>query len=170
MTGELTTKEQEIKKIMEEVFVPVLHDILSKANPKEYEKWQGNACRQTALFSAKLLQEFLPEYQWSVWDGNFNDLILGQQRHFDHAWVYGVNRSEGRRLLVDLARVHQERLFVITGGNHYPKDHPEYVHLTELSRRKINIDEMMGIEEHYTQMNSNDLLKLIQTKMVERFT
>jgi hypothetical protein len=151
--------------VMEEGFTPALHSILQEANPKEYEKWQGNACRQAAILSIPMLRELLPNYTWAAWDGWFDDIVHGKNVHYNHAWVYGRDKETGRKLLVDLARQHHERLFVLVDSNRYPKDHPEYVNMKEVRRERLDIDNNLRDIEYYTKLKGYQLLQLVRERM-----
>lgn len=157
----LTAREEEVKRIMEERFIPALHDFLERSNPSEYKKWQGNACRQTAVLAVPILEALLPEYKWTAWDGDFEDIVYGQKRTYNHAWVYGVNRKEGRRLLVDLSRIHHERLFMLVSSNKYPKDHPSYVNMVELRRQPLDVQEKLGEVEYYSRKPGRAILEYL---------
>lgn len=163
----LTDKEFKVKIIMEELFLPALHKLVSEANPKAYKQWGGNACRQSAFFGRKLLSNLLPEYKWTVWDGDFDDILDGKPIHYNHAWIYGVDKESGRRLLVDLARQHHERLFIEVSGNRYPKDHPSYQHMKEVRREKVNLDEWEQSPEFYTQMMPAEFMASIAALMTK---
>jgi hypothetical protein len=159
----LTEREQLAKDFMENVFLAELHSILRKASPSKYKQWGGNACRQTAIFGTKFLESLLPEYRWTAWDGVFDDVIKGQKVTYNHAWVFGTNNKEGRRLLVDLARLYQERLFVIANSNSYPKDHQEYIDMKEVKRMPIDVESSMNEVEYYTGRSGKEVLqKLIE--------
>jgi hypothetical protein len=161
----LTAKEGTVKEIMEERFIPALHSFLERSNPAEYKKWQGNACRQTAVFAVPILEALLPDYKWTAWDGDFEDIVYGREVTYNHAWVYGVNRKEGRRLLVDLSRIHHERLFIEVDSNKYPKDHPSYIHMKELRRKEMDVQEMLDDTEYYSRKPSRDILEYLVEEM-----
>ncbi|MGG1263797.1 hypothetical protein [Brevibacillus laterosporus] len=164
---ELTFREEVAKSFMEERFLPALHKLISTINPKEYEKWGGNACRQTAIFGSLYLERLLPEYTWSMWDGIFNDIVNDRKVTYNHAWLYGVNKENGKRLLVDLSRVHHERLFIVVTGNRYPKDHPSYKDMVEISRKKLNARELMKLPEYYTDLKVGEFLTKLEAFMAE---
>jgi len=155
---ELTKKEQSIKSLMFNLFIPSLNYYLEVHNPKEYALWQGNCCRQTAILGAMVLKVALPEYKWSAWDGDFSDILFGKRVEYNHAWIYGINQQTGRALLVDLARLHKERLFISTRANAYPHDHPEYKDQVELNRERLDLDESMKGTEYYTGLPSQQVL------------
>lgn len=161
----LTKREREVKMTMEEQFIPALHKILSTQNPQAYATWGGNACRQTAILGAKLLEELLPEYKWEAWDADFNDIILGRPTAYNHAWIYGMHKTEERKLLVDLSRNFQERLFMVTEVNEYPKDHPEYQHMETIRKTKLNLKKMIKEHEYFTSLKGVDLYKLVKKEM-----
>lgn len=162
---ELTTEELKVKHFIEEQFVPALHDIIVSKNPKEYEKWGGNACKQTAIFGSVFLNTLLPQYQWTVWEGIFTDIVHGKEVTYNHAWIYGVDRKLGKRLLVDASRNHHERLFLPVAGNKYPKDHPAYVHMKELHREKLDVGALLKEQEFYTRLPSEKLMRLLVKKL-----
>lgn len=159
---ELNSQEQAAKEYIEYKFVPVLHEFLKSRNPKEYRRWGGNACKQTAIFGSLFLNELLPNYKWSVWEGLFKDIVKGREVTYNHAWIYGVDRQAGRRLLVDASRNHHERLFIVVGGNKYPKDHPSYLYMEEIERHKLDIQEALKDKEYYTFLDTLDFLSQIR--------
>jgi hypothetical protein len=168
----MTNQELIVKYYMEEKFLPALHKLVSTANPAMYKKWGGNACRQTALFGKLFLDKLLPQYSWAVWDGIFEEDVKGKLKRYNHAWVYGVDKDSGKRLLVDLARQYKERLFIEVTANRYPKDHPEYVNMKELSREKADVADWLNSPEFYTSLNCDDfiakLVEIIESEAVTK--
>ncbi|MCZ4246874.1 hypothetical protein BXO87_01865 [Bacillus sp. GZB] len=164
----LNKKELEIKNLMENVFVPTLHGILQKANPRAYRQWGGNACRQTAIFGAAILRHLLPEYKWTVWDGDFSDIVKGRKVEYNHAWIHGVNKKERKGLLVDLSRLYHERLFLPVTQNKYPKKHPSYENMRLIRKKQMDIEECLNEIEYYTEKEGRELLTTIVTEMTLR--
>lgn len=154
----LNEREESVKRFMEELFVPALHQVVEEANPEQYKKWGGNACRQTAFFGRKILADLLPDYTWTVWDGIFDDIVNDKPVQYNHAWIYGVDKASGKRLLVDLARLHHERLFIEVTGNRYPKDHPSYFHMKEVKREKVDLEDWGRAPEYYTQLDASSFM------------
>ncbi|WNW25099.1 hypothetical protein RS399_04070 [Bacillus inaquosorum] len=153
------------KNLMENLFVPTLHNILQKANPQAYKKWGGNACRQTAIFGAAILRHLLPEYTWTVWDGDFSDIVNGKKVKYNHAWIHGVNKKERKGLLIDLSRLYHERLFLPVTKNKYPKKHPSYQHMRLIRKKPMDIEECLNDIEYYTGKSGHELLSIILTEM-----
>jgi hypothetical protein len=161
---ELTNEEQRVKVVMEGMFIPALHDVLKKANPAEYAKWQGNACRQTAVFGTWYLRHVLPTYTWTAWDGIFKDIVRNERVTYNHAWIFGKD-SRNNRLLVDLSRQHHERLFIPTMGNRYPREHPEYTNMDIVNRVRIDMEASMLEVEYYTNLPSLKVYDMIVSRM-----
>lgn len=162
---ELSGQESVVRNFMYASFVPSLHKILKNANPAQYERWNGNACRQTAIFAHHFLENLLPNYEWTAWDGDFSDIVHGQRRKYNHAWNYGVDKANNKGLLVDLSRVNKERLFIPVKANKYPKDHPEYKDMRLISKEKMNIEQRMQEYEYYTYLKGPDLLEKLVTEV-----
>lgn len=161
----MESKILEVKKQMFEEFLPVLNKILQDANPSLYQKWQGNCCRQTAIFGCYILAHLLPHYEWETWVGEFNDVIYSKPQQYDHAWIFGKNPSNGMDLFVDLARIHKERIFQEVIGNQYPKN-PDYEDMVELSRSKINwMQSILQDKEYYTECFGIKIANQIWTLM-----
>lgn len=159
---ELNTKEQQVKIFMFNRVVPAIHKVLKDGNPNLYQQWGGNTCRQSAVFGVKFLEELLPEYDWTVWDGDFGDKIRGQHTKYNHAWIYGIHKETKKGLLVDLSRVDRERLFLPTTSNKYPKDHPEYKEMRLIQKTKLDYNQMIEDDiEYYTQLPSTEVLNNI---------
>lgn len=161
----LNDKEIMAKEYMFEVFIPSIHELIKSRNSEEYEKWGGNCCRQSAIFGAVVLSEILPEYTWTVWDGVMDDVIRGKEVNYNHAWIFG--KCDGKRLLVDLSRQYQERLFIEVKVNGYPKDHPEYANMVITSREQLDWKKAFDDDlEYYTQLSGKDfyeeLIKISQ--------
>jgi hypothetical protein len=163
-----TTEEMHAKTFISEVFTPTLHNVLQTANPGLYEIWSGNACRQAAVFGTLFLKELLPNYRWTAWDGFFHDKVVieGQLRDvaYNHAWIYGIDFKAKRSILVDPSRQKQERLFLLTEKNEYPKDHVDYQYLIKRSSKKIDLKARMKEDEFYTGLSSKELLVLLQER------
>lgn len=160
----VTEREKYVKQFMENDFVTALHDTFKNANPVEYQRWGGNACRQTAIFGVKFLEKLLPTYKWEAWDGDFDDVVNGKPVKYNHAWIYGIEESTGKKLLVDLSRIFHERLFLFVEHNEYPKGHPSYINMKELKRVKMDIKDCMKDHEYYTSERSVKVLELLKTK------
>jgi hypothetical protein len=110
----------------------------------------------------------LPDFEWYAWEADFDDILDGKPQRYQHAWIYG--KSKAKKYLIDLARSHKETLFIEVQGNRYPKDHPDYIHMKELSRSRINWEELLREtdSEWYTGRPSidvvKDIIKEIQNK------
>jgi len=159
-----------VKKQMYECFIPLLHQILRYTNPELYDKWQGNCCRQTAIFGAFILNKLLPDYEWEVWDGEFDDIVYGVSRHYNHAWIYGRPSPYrgGRGLFVDLSRQHHERLFEQTDKNEYPADNSSYMYMKETSREQLPWKDLIDdpdVREYYTNMPNGLVARVLWERM-----
>lgn len=165
----LSKREEQIKYYMENCFVPALHKVVkgySEESKRKYEMYNGNLCRQTAIFGATFLQNVLaPEYEWTVWEGDFEDKYEGKDVRYQHAWIFGKSPN-GERLLLDLSNQVKERLFIKVKVNGYPKQ-GEHKHMRELGRMKLNHNEMFaGTDvEYMTQISSPQLMKLVIEEM-----
>ena len=74
-----------------------------RARKSEYLKWQGNACRQTAMFVAEFLQAQYPKAVIKLYDGTFEDPYHGSR---EHAYVFmKLDEEDTTGVLVDVARV-----------------------------------------------------------------
>jgi hypothetical protein len=166
MTDNLVVTNREIltKNFMVNNFIPTLHSTLEESNPFQYQKWGGNACRQTAIFGVKFLEKLLPTYKWEAWDGIFDDIVRGKKVNYNHAWIYGEEQSTGKKLLVDLSRNLHERLFLFVEENDYPRDYPTYKNMIEINRQKIDIKDCMNDLEYYTSLRSQKLLQILKEK------
>ncbi len=168
MSSYLTKKEELAKEIMFEHFIPVLHRTLENGNREKYATWNGNACRQSAILGVKILEILLPEYEWLVYDGQFQDIVLGNQCKYNHAWIFGVHKEEDRKLLVDLARKYQEQLFIVTERNSYPSWHEEYKDTIILRSEEMDVEKRLREKEFYTGIYGYRLLKIIIDEMAKR--
>ena len=121
----------------------------------EYLKWQGNACRQTAMFVAEFLGAQYPGSIVSLYDGLFRDDYNGEH---EHAYVFvKFDKDDDTGLLVDVARVSYPCIVQF--------DYPEVLAtnlsstLTRLAQHPviqtkatlINWNGMLGSPEYYTQ-------------------
>ena len=158
----LHDREVKVKNYMERRVIPYLDDLFKRSNPQMYEMYQGNFCRQAAIYGNLLLQELLPEYQWSSWEALFHDKLYGQETRYEHAWIFGQHKEKDRNLLIDLTRNYRERLFIYTEENRYPKDHPEYQYMEEQSRSEINIEEQIEEQEFYTSLRAKRVIEKIK--------
>lgn len=150
------------KNFMETIFVPALHKMIKSKNPTEYEKWQGNLCRQTAIFGALILSTINNDVDWQVWDGIFEDIYCGKRVTYNHAWIFGKDKNTGQRYLVDLSRNHKERLFIEVNSNRYPRDHEEYKDMREVSRNKLDWESMLSEKEYFTNLDGKEFMNELQ--------
>jgi hypothetical protein len=162
---ELTIREDIAKDFMFRCFIPALHTLVSR-NVEKYKQWGGNTCRQSAVFGTHYLNMFLVEYEWTVWDGIFDDIIRGKSTRYNHAWIMGKDRNTGRRLLVDLSRVAHERLFIVVLANRYPKDHEDYKNMKEVSREQLDWRKMIEEDrEYYTALSGEEFIQELNKLM-----
>lgn len=160
----LTEKELFVRNFMGNTFIPNLHATLKEANPKKYEEWDGNTHHQSAIFGAYILKILLSEYEWSVWEGTFENIVLNKKVICDHAWIYGVDEINHKRLFVDLSINHHERLFIEVANNAYLNHHPIYENMKEIQRNKISYKEKLKEIEYYTQKPSYVVLQELLKK------
>lgn len=158
---ELTQNEMKVRNFMFNKFIPALHNLVRTADPIKYRTWNGNTCRQSAVFGSIYLRKLLPEYKWTAWDGDFSDIYQGQRVKYNHAWIHGVDKKNNKGLLVDLSRVDRERLFIPVKSNKYPKDHPEYKNMKLIHKQEMNIDEF------YTMLKGEDFIKRLNLDIDE---
>lgn len=172
MTTTLTTEELQAKQFIEEQFIPTLDAIFFEKNPLEYLRWNQNSCRQSAVFGVHFLKELLPQYKWYAWDGDFKDYIRVDghwtEVEYNHAWIYGIDHKNKRKLLVDPSRNKKERLFMVVEENEYPVWHPDYMFMEKLRSYKMDIRKRMKEIEYYTAMKSTDLLALIKERIEQK--
>jgi hypothetical protein len=166
MIEEINVTEREIKtrNFMVNTFIPTLHSVLKEADSFQYLKWGGNACRQTAIFGVKFLEKLLPTYKWEAWDGTFDDIVNGKPVKYNHAWIYGEDKSSGKKLLIDLSRNLHERLYLFVAVNDYPREHPTYNNMIEIHREKLDVKSCMKDHEFYTGLKSPRLLQILKDK------
>ncbi|MGV4321265.1 hypothetical protein [Bacillus mojavensis] len=164
---ELTQNEQKVKDFMFNKFIPALHRLVSTSDPIKYQTWNGNTCRQSAVFGLVYLRKLLPEYEWTAWDGDFSDIYRGKRVEYNHAWIHGVDKKNNKGLLVDLSRVDRERLFLPVKANKYPKNHPEYKSMKLIRKKKINIEDRLNEEEFYTNLKGDEFIKKLNLDVIE---
>lgn len=158
------TEIELLERQMQEIFKPSLKQVLFLANPTEFERWQGNHCRQSALIGAYVLNRLAPQYKWAVWDGEFDDIIYGKPYRYRHAWIYGESLNGDKDIFVDLSRQHHQCLFVEVTENKYP-DGYGYDDMKELKREQIDWQNFIAQPEYYTNVSGevlgNEMLQVI---------
>jgi hypothetical protein len=157
-------KIEEIKIFMETMFVPAMKELFKEHSPEKYEEYQGNCCRQVAVFGCHLLSNLLPDIEWNAWQGEYKDKLFGKDVTYVHAWIYGKG---DKRFLIDMARSHKENLFIETQGNRYPKDHPDYKDMIENWREKLDWRSMFKETEYLTGLPSYKVMGLIADKVLK---
>lgn len=164
----LSKEEERAKLFMYNSFIGALQEILQeKGNKEKYEKWQGNCCRQTAIYGACILEQLLPQYDWKVWQGEMTDVVYGKEVEYDHAWIFGRNRD--KRLLVDLSRDYRERVFEEVKTNSYPKTEA-WKDMKILKREQLDWKKLLKEErEFYTGMTGEEIMKEISKRVGVRF-
>jgi hypothetical protein len=161
----LTQREELAKKFMEEQFVPTIRDFFKLKAPSKYKLWGGNCCRQIAIFGAYFLSKSLTDYRFTVWDGNFEDMMEGRKVVYNHAWIYAVSKDKQRKLFIDMGRSLQENIFVEQSRNAYDNNLPGYNYIKELERTQLDWETMLATEiEYYTGIQSMELAKILESK------
>lgn len=160
----LTTREFFVKSYLEEEVIPFLDNLFKKSDPFKYELYQGNACRQYAVYGSLLLAELLPTFEWEVWEGRFSDIVHDQSVEYEHAWIYGKEKRGNRKFLIDLSRNHHQRLFILVPKNRYPQNHTSYRHMKNLWKKRVRWDEYMTDQEFYTGLETEKLHDLIKVE------
>lgn len=116
-------------------------------NPKEMQKWQFNACLQTAVVVAwfmKMQQDYSPALKGTIhmYEGEFKspDHIVSET--YNHAWVF----IEGPDLFIDVARVTNPCIIKFNSRNDPEKYFPDVL----LSRQEHDWVKLGGVPEFYT--------------------
>jgi hypothetical protein len=162
----LTTKEQSAKEFLEKLFVPKLHAILKSHSPEKYKRWEGNCCKQTAIFGAFFLSTNMKGYTITTWEGIFEDIEYNKPVKYNHAWIFAKEEATGRRLFIDMARLHRPNIFIEVTKNGYSKDIPGYEHIKEISRTQLNWVEQITKEvEYFSGLKGMDLAMELLTAM-----
>lgn len=159
----IPTNERLSALFVDGVYLDDMREIFKKEAPEKFEEFQGNCCRQSAVFGAYFLNRLLPEYEWTVWDGIFEDDYFspGIMRRYNHAWIFGKHKVTGKRILADFGAVHKEQLFLAVDHNAYPRD-GEYKNLIEISRERLDWEKMIQTEvEWFTQKPSMEVINMI---------
>lgn len=166
----LTKKEEELKQYLFNVFVPTLHEMIKDYDIEKYNKWNGNLCRQTAFAGTVFLNGAMPEYEWQAWEGTFDDVYQGKPCRYEHAWIFGKNKDNGKRLFLDLSNNVKERLFIETKVNGYPKDSDEHKDMKCISRTRLDIEEMMKQKEYNTSLTGPEFMKELMARLVKKLS
>lgn len=166
----LNQKEQEAKDYMFNMFIPTLHEMVKEYAPDKYEFWNGNLCRQTAFAGTVFLREVLPEYDWQAWEGDFEDIVDGKNCRYEHAWIFGKHKETGKRLFLDLSHNYKERLFIETKVNAYPKDSEEHKDMKCLSRKRLDIDVMLALEEYNTNLVGAEFMRELMKRLMKKIS
>ena len=154
----LTQEEQNAKIFLIDKFVPQIRGLFRDKNPSLYEFWGTNCCRQIAVFGADYMTEMLRDYKFEVWDGIFEDEVDGHPVKYNHAWIYGINKSNGRKLFIDVARNDRVPIFNIQKNNSYDRTVEGFSKIKEISRQKLNWNRMIKTEREYYTGMSGDIL------------
>lgn len=137
---------------------PVLKLALASGNYDEFERFQFNSCRQTAVFTAKFLYDFLPNYTVRVYEGKFHDFIC--QHPVEYIHYFGTIETESRYILVDMSRTTRKLLFypIVDEERLYPFDYG-YEQMEIEWLKEINWEEMFYDTggEYFTGMQPVDL-------------
>ena len=159
--------EAKTKDFMFDVFVPALHGILKTSDPEAYEAYHGNCCRQTAVMGCLILRQLMPNKEWRVYEGAFDDIVQGRSVHYEHAWIYGAPSTFGDNWLVDLSRTVQERLFIVSAKNAYPSTHPDYRYMQCIQTKEIVLNGplLYEVREFYTKLRGFELYARILEEM-----
>lgn len=159
--------ESALKAFMFNAFIPSVHQVIIDHAADKYKEWQGNCCRQIAVFGSYFIDKYVPStYIVTAWDGEFDDVILDRPLHYNHAWIFVKDTITKRRLLIDLARTHKENLWIEVPNNRYPKDYQGYENMKETSREQIDWRRLIESEtEFYTRLSSKEFINKLSERI-----
>lgn len=139
-------------------------------NPKEFVKWQFNACRQTALISAyffrKLMQSYPSDDIWvRVNDGEFQDKFTSW---YNHAWMTASRLTSTTIAFIDVARVSTYPIVEFQTPYYDPSSNSAGLHSCDTRCIKVTtLDyfEMLKQSEYYTGKPGIEVCKDIEKMM-----
>lgn len=163
--NELTNKEKEVRDWLIYSFNPSLKFCLYTFGKENFIKYGYNSCRQTAIFTAFILDLNLPskDYKVKVFEGTFDDRDKSQS--YKHAFTILYDKNKNRKILVDLSRTEKLLSFnTFTDISYpYPKhksfQNMKFIYAEELNWKKLIYDE--SISEFVTGMNPLRLINII---------
>ena len=165
-TNTLTLEEIKARDIMVYSFVPVLKMLLNQFNPKEFQQYGYNSCRQTAILGGYFLRSLLPNYTISVYEGQFTEPINGKITPYIHAFI--IAQKDERSLIIDLSRTTKHLLFHPVFGRIYPETF-DYSNVVYINKEKLNYVSLVETDEkeYLTGLKPLTLLSLISSLMTD---
>ena len=114
-----TEQELKTKDYLSEIFVPSVHQMMSKADPYMYLRYGGRCCKQISYLLKLFLTEALPQYEWTAWESMFID----EYEDYSHAWVYGRHSEDNHpHIIMDYGKLeHEYSFFLQVERNEYPE-------------------------------------------------
>lgn len=162
----LSGKEEKVRNIMLNEFMPALRDVLMDGNRELFIKWGRNCCRQSSVLGIEVIADLLPEYQWSVFESRYRHEEY--QTIFEHAWLLGRD-IDGNGLFVDISPLSRPTSFVRIGKRDLDFHNIEaYRSITELNRVKVYHEEMLDQNEYFTNTKGSEVLSAIKNRMEEK--
>lgn len=137
-------------------------------NPLEFRKYCYNCCRQTAIFGAAILTEKYPEYEYSIYEGTFDDKLKGNPVHYEHAFIIAKERNSQRKLLIDLSRNQEPLVFQpVTNGSYLYPNINGYENMTLVSSEKLDLNTLLNDEvtEYLSSLKPRDFLDALRYTM-----
>ena len=128
-------------------------------NPREFRRWQANACRQTAYWVCWHLQGQYPKAKVELWEGTFMDEFFGLHEHA-YTWMWPGDDHPG--ILVDVARVSYPVLFETRDS--MPQDLGPWFtdqvgwEVKHVSGKWIDWSKMVEDQEYYTGEKYGDVM------------
>lgn len=163
----LSDREVAVSQFLNSLIMPALAQILEAGNAEEFMRYGKNKCRQGAFICKAFLDELLPHYSWTIYDGIFEDIIDGKTQVYNHAYVFGspIKPYTGKRILCDMTRTTHNNLFVKRNTNSY-KGINSYDNMTRKQIMPMDFEEMKQVREYFTNIQGWQLIDALKANVI----
>lgn len=136
---------------------------LEQANPEEFARYGRNKCRQGAFICKALLDDLLPSYRWTIYEGTFKEEVGGKPQSYEHAYVFGSGGGahHRQRIICDLTRTLHPNLFIKVSRNSY-EGLSGYKGMRRTKLIPLDFEEMCEETEYFTKVKGSELVTLIK--------
>lgn len=182
-SGDPCVARQELYDLLRYHLIPNMRKLFILANPEEYERWQGNACRQCAMMTAyaasKVNMSDLYQSKSESWflnkvqnyphimviEAEFSGFVIGDWKQWTHAWTHldafqdQSNIKGGKRIQIDMSHQHIPPFWERSGS--YP------IHLNPVCKEVVSgkvgrlpWEDMLDEHEYYTGLTIRQIYKM----------
>lgn len=128
--------EEEAFFFIRDAFIPELRMICRRNNPEIFHLYNGNMCRQAAIYGIYFLKKIMPGWEFELYEADYKQELFGNDFFATHAVIFAKNKKEKR--IIDMSRQTKRDIWAKVSKPEYPKGYEEYDEMEMIEIRKMN--------------------------------